>query len=62
MRGRPSAPRGAAPRTALKSKNRGDVLTVGSPSSTSTLLERVFLGSSAAKIVRSSPVPAIVVR
>jgi nucleotide-binding universal stress UspA family protein len=40
--------------------NRGDVLVVGS-SSTSTLLERVFLGSSAAKIVRSSPVPVIVV-
>ncbi|HSF98457.1 MAG TPA: universal stress protein [Ornithinibacter sp.] len=40
--------------------NRGDVLVVGS-SSTSTLLSRVFLGSSAAKIVRNSPVPVIVV-
>ena len=40
--------------------NRGDVLVVGS-SSSSTLLSRVFLGSSAAKIVRSSPVPVIVV-
>ena len=39
---------------------RGDVLVVGS-SSSSTLLSRVFLGSSAAKIVRSSPVPVIVV-
>jgi nucleotide-binding universal stress UspA family protein len=40
--------------------NRHDVLVVGS-SSSSTLLSRVFLGSSAAKIVRSSPVPVIVV-
>lgn len=40
--------------------NRGDVLVVGS-SSSSHLLTRVFLGSSAAKIVRNSPVPVIVV-
>ncbi|KAB7739553.1 universal stress protein [Nostocoides sp. F2B08] len=40
--------------------NRDDVLVVGS-SSSSTLLSRVFLGSSAAKIVRNSPVPVIVV-
>ncbi len=40
--------------------NRGDVLVVGS-SSSSNLASKVFLGSSAAKIVRSSPVPAIVV-
>ena len=40
--------------------NRGDVLVVGS-SSSSNLVSKVFLGSSAAKIVRSSPVPAIVV-
>lgn len=40
--------------------NRGDLLVVGS-SSSSTLLARVFLGSSAAKIVRHSPVPVIVV-
>lgn len=39
---------------------RGDVLVVGS-SSSSNLVSRVFLGSSAAKIVRSSPVPVIVV-
>ncbi len=40
--------------------NRNDVLVVGS-SSSSNLLSKVFLGSSAAKIVRSSPVPVIVV-
>ncbi len=40
--------------------HRGDVLVVGS-SSTSSLLQRVFLGSSAAKIVRNSPVPVLVV-
>lgn len=40
--------------------NRNDVLVVGS-SSSSSLLSKVFLGSSAAKIVRSSPVPVIVV-
>ena len=40
--------------------NRDDVLVVGS-SSSSNLLSKVFLGSSAAKIVRSSPVPVMVV-
>ena len=39
---------------------RADLLVVGS-SSSSSLLSRVFLGSSAAKIVRGSPVPVIVV-
>ena len=38
---------------------RGDVLVVGS--SSTHLLSRVFLGSSAAKIVRHSPVPVVVV-
>lgn len=38
---------------------RGDVLVVGS--SSTHLLDRVFLGSSAAKIVRQSPVPVVVV-
>lgn len=38
---------------------RGDVLVVGS--SSTHLLSRVFLGSSAAKILRHSPVPVIVV-
>lgn len=40
--------------------DRSDVLVVGS-SSSSNLLARVFLGSSASKIVRNSPVPVIVV-
>jgi nucleotide-binding universal stress UspA family protein len=40
--------------------HRGDLLVVGS-SSSSSLASRVFLGSSAAKIVRNSPVPVIVV-
>lgn len=37
----------------------GDVLVVGS--SSTHLLTQVFLGSSAAKIVRASPVPVVVV-
>lgn len=39
--------------------DRGDVLVVGS--STASLASRLFLGSNAAKIVRHSPVPVIVV-
>lgn len=39
---------------------RGDVLVVGS--SSTHRLSQVFLGSSAAKVVRHSPVPVIVVR
>lgn len=38
---------------------RGDILVVGS--SSTHLLSRVFLGSSAAKILRHSPVPVVVV-
>jgi nucleotide-binding universal stress UspA family protein len=38
---------------------RGDVLVIGS--SRGSLVEQVFLGSSAAKILRSSPVPVLVV-
>ena len=36
-------------------------LSIVGSSSTSSLLQRVFLGSSAAKIVRNSPVPVLVV-
>lgn len=39
--------------------SRGDILVVGS--SSTHLLDRVFLGSSASKIVRHSPVPVVVV-
>lgn len=39
--------------------DRGDVLVVGS--SSTHRLSRVLLGSSAAKIVRHSPVPVVVV-
>lgn len=39
--------------------DRGDVLVVGS--SPASLMQRLFLGSTATKIVRSSPVPVIVV-
>jgi nucleotide-binding universal stress UspA family protein len=39
---------------------RGDLLVVGS--SSTHRLSQVFLGSSAAKVVRHSPVPVIVVR
>lgn len=40
--------------------DRDDVLVVGS-SSAASILSRLFLGSSASKIVRNSPVPVIVV-
>ena len=40
-------------------RDKGDVLVVGS--STTSLASRLFLGSNAAKIIRHSPVPVIVV-
>ena len=39
--------------------DRGDVLVVGS--SSASFMSRLFLGSTASKIVRRSPVPVIVV-